>query len=115
MKIKCFKMLSAEKRTILSKSHLNKPHDNHTHTEKRPRAGTQNMKKQEVERHITENLQAKMANGNTRKKKQRSYRATRKQKINGSTKSSFINSQSKCKWMELTNEKTHSGGEVVVK
>ena len=48
-------------------------------------------------------------------KKQRSYRATRKQKINDSTKSSFINSQSKCKWMELTNEKTHSGGEVVVK
>lgn len=51
-----------------------------------------------------------MANGNTStRKRQWRYRATRKQKINGSTKSSFINNQSKCKWMELTNEKTHSG------
>ena len=73
-------MLSAEKRTILSKSHLNKPHDNHTHTQKKPRAGTQNMKKQEVERHITENLQAKMANGNTRRKETKELQSNQKTK-----------------------------------
>ena len=56
-----------------------------------------------------ENHQSKMAERKTRKKKQWRYIATRKQKINGRTKSSFINNQWKCKWMELTNEKTHSG------
>ena len=47
--------------------HLNKPHDNHMHTQKKPRAETQNIKKQEVEKYITENHQAKMANGNKEK------------------------------------------------
>ena len=50
-------------------------------TVKKPRAEAQNIKKKEVETHIIENHQTKMANGNTRKKKQWRYRTTRKQKI----------------------------------
>ena len=40
------------------------------HTQKKPRAETQNIKKQEVKRYITENHQAKMANGNKHKEKE---------------------------------------------
>ena len=38
------------------------------------------MKKQEVERHITENLQAKMANGNTRRKETKELQSNQKTK-----------------------------------
>ena len=55
---------------------LYKPHNNH-----KTRAEKQNVKKEETERNIIENYQTKMADRNTREKKQWRYRATSKQKI----------------------------------
>ena len=78
-------------------------------TKNKYRAEKQNIKKEETEENIIENHQTKRADRKTQKKKQWRYRATRKKKIKGSTKSLFINNHPKCKWIEFTNQKTQSG------
>ena len=50
-------------------------------TEHKSRAEALNIKKKETEKNIIENHQTKLANRNTRKKKQWRYRTTRKQKM----------------------------------
>ena len=71
-------MLSAEKELSHLWDLLYKPHGNH---KTKIKAESRNIKKEETEKHITKNRQAEIVVRNTRKKKQRKYRATIKQKI----------------------------------
>lgn len=71
------KLLLAEKGLFYLWYVLYKLHDNH----KTSRAEEQNVRKEETEKHIIENYQAKMTERNTREKKQWRYRSTSKQKI----------------------------------
>ena len=71
------KMLSACKGLFYLWGILCKPHGNH----KNPEQKSETKKKGEIKRNIIENHQTKMADRNTRKKKQWGKRARRKQKI----------------------------------